>query len=48
MAETVKILLAEDDVNLGFVVKDNLEHHGYQVDLCTDGEEALQHFHNEN
>ena len=47
MAETVKILLAEDDVNLGFVVKDNLEHHGYQVDLCKDGEEALQHFHAE-
>ena len=44
MPEKIKILLAEDDLNLGFVVKDNLEHHGFQVDLCKDGEEALQHF----
>ena len=44
MAETVKILLAEDDVNLGFVVKDNLEHHGFLVDLCNNGEEALNQF----
>ncbi len=48
MDEPVKILLAEDDVNLGFVVKDNLEHHGFEVDLCQDGEEALKHFHTVN
>jgi DNA-binding response OmpR family regulator len=46
MLEKIKILLAEDDVNLGFVVKDNLEHHGFEVDLCKDGEEALDHFRN--
>ena len=45
MPEPTYILLAEDDVNLGFVVKDNLEHHGFLVDLCQDGSEALQHFH---
>ncbi|NJN25577.1 MAG: response regulator transcription factor [Cyclobacteriaceae bacterium] len=44
MNESVRILLAEDDVNLGFVVKDNLEHQGYRVDLCSDGEEALERF----
>ncbi len=32
-----KILLVEDDMNLGFVVKDNLEVAGYDVTLCQDG-----------
>lgn len=44
MAEKIKILLAEDDRNLGFVIKDNLETHQYLVDLFTDGESALQAF----
>jgi len=39
--ERTKILLAEDDVNLGFVIRDNLEQHGFYVDLCKNGEEAL-------
>lgn len=43
--ESIKILLAEDDINLGFVIRDNLEQHGFAVDLCKDGESALQHFH---
>jgi DNA-binding response OmpR family regulator len=42
--EKINILLAEDDVNLGFVVRDNLEQHGFFVDLCKDGESAFQHF----
>lgn len=42
--EKVKILLAEDDVNLGFVVSDNLEQQGFLVDLCKDGESAFQSF----
>ncbi len=28
------ILLVEDDPSLGFVIKDNLIHKGYQVTLC--------------
>lgn len=40
----IKVLLAEDDVVLGYVIKDNLEIGGYDVTLCQDGEEALQHF----
>jgi DNA-binding response OmpR family regulator len=36
--EKVKILLVEDDPNLGFVVKDNLVMKGYDVTLCSDGE----------
>ena len=39
-----KILLVEDDVNLGFVVKDNLEMEGFAVTLFDDGEKGLQGF----
>lgn len=39
-----KVLLAEDDLSLGYVIKDNLEQDGYQVVLCPDGEEALLAF----
>lgn len=35
-----KILLVEDDPNLGFVVKDNLLRKGYDVTLCKDGSEG--------
>lgn len=35
-----KILLAEDDQNLGFVIQDHLEHTGFQVVRCTDGQAA--------
>ncbi|MCE2896347.1 MAG: response regulator transcription factor [Flammeovirgaceae bacterium] len=34
------ILLVEDDPSLGFVIKDSLIHKGYQVTLCTNGEEG--------
>jgi two-component system, OmpR family, response regulator len=38
----IKILLVEDDLNLGFVVKDSLEMNGYQVVLHTNGNDAFQ------
>lgn len=38
----IRILLAEDDLNLGFVIKDLLEDEGYDVKLCGDGVAALQ------
>lgn len=41
-----RILLVEDDTNLGFVVKDNLEGNGYHVNLCENGEIAWQTFNN--
>ena len=41
----VKILLAEDDVNLGFVISDQLKSDGYDVTLSTNGVEALVNFH---
>ncbi len=39
-----KILLVEDDPNLGFVIKDNLLLKGYDVTLCIDGEQGLNIF----
>ncbi|RTL58426.1 MAG: response regulator transcription factor [Sphingobacteriales bacterium] len=39
-----RVLLAEDDASLGFVIKDNLQEDGYEVVLCTDGDMALQQF----
>lgn len=39
-----KILLAEDDPGLGFVIKDALSMKGYEVLLCTDGESGYQAF----
>jgi DNA-binding response OmpR family regulator len=39
-----KILLAEDDANLGYVIQDNLRRKGYEVSLSTDGEEAAHLF----
>jgi DNA-binding response OmpR family regulator len=41
------LLLVEDDVNLGFVTRDNLEVHDYKVTLCEDGEKGLKAFNQE-
>ncbi len=44
--EKLKILLAEDDLNLGMLLVDYLETEGFDVKLCKDGELALKVFHN--
>lgn len=45
MNETkVNIILAEDDLNLGFLLVEFLESQGYQVKLYRDGESALKGF----
>ncbi len=41
---SAKILLVEDDPALGFVIKDNLAHRGYEVTLCKDGEQGFEVF----
>jgi DNA-binding response OmpR family regulator len=41
---SAKILLVEDDPSLGFVIKDNLVHKGYDVTLCKDGEQGQKSF----
>jgi DNA-binding response OmpR family regulator len=38
------ILFVEDDVNLSFVTKDNLEKNGYKVTHCADGISAMETF----
>ncbi|MDP2385736.1 MAG: response regulator transcription factor [Bacteroidota bacterium] len=43
--EKHKILLAEDDLNLGVLLVDFLEAEGFDVKLCKDGELALKAFH---
>ena len=44
--EKFKILLAEDDLNLGVLLVDYLQAEGYDVVLCKDGEMALNAFQN--
>lgn len=39
-----RILLVEDDLNLGFVIADNLKEEGYHVVHCPDGLSAWEHF----
>lgn len=39
-----KVLLAEDDLSLGYVIKDNLADAGYEVVLCPDGQTAIEKF----
>ena len=42
--KNTRILLAEDDVNLGFLLVDFLESNGFEVKLYRDGQSALQGF----
>jgi two-component system, OmpR family, response regulator len=46
--EKIKILLVEDDLNLGYVVSDNLEQRGFKVILHTNGQTAFQAVFQEN
>lgn len=44
LKEKQKILLAEDDLNLGMLLVDYLESEGFEVKLCRDGQSALNTF----
>ena len=44
MEKEFRILLVEDDLNLGFVIQDNLKHAGFKVHLSQDGKEGLNAF----
>jgi DNA-binding response OmpR family regulator len=39
-----RVLLAEDDLSLSFVIKDGLQDAGFEVTHCADGEAAWQRF----
>lgn len=43
-----KVLLAEDDLNLGVLLMDYLETEGFDVKLCKNGELALNAFQNQH
>jgi two-component system response regulator VicR len=47
MEKKIRILYVEDDMTLSFVTRDNLELKGYSVDLCEDGEKALEMISNQ-
>lgn len=44
MSEKVKVLLAEDDTNLGMLLSNYLKAKNFDVTLCVDGEIALRRF----
>lgn len=44
MSEKVKILLAEDDTNLGTLLSNYLKAKSFEVTLCVDGEIAMRRF----
>jgi DNA-binding response OmpR family regulator len=46
MMNAKKILLVEDDPSLGFVIQDSLGLKGYDVTLCTDGQQGEDAFFN--
>jgi DNA-binding response OmpR family regulator len=48
MNTKARVLLAEDDLSLGYVIKDNLSDAGYEVVLCPDGQTAIDKFNKEN
>jgi len=47
MESKAKILLVEDDRNLGYVIRDNLITNGYEVILCEDGEQGFNQYQKE-
>lgn len=47
MEEKIKILLAEDDTNLGMLLKEYLRAKGFDTVLCEDGEVAYEAFLNQ-
>ncbi|HVK47271.1 MAG TPA: response regulator transcription factor [Pseudobacter sp.] len=43
-SKKIQVLLAEDDLSLGYVIKDNLTEAGYDVKLYADGQSAIDNF----
>ena len=45
--DRARVLLVEDDLNLGFVIQDHLKNEGYQADLEKDGFAGFQKFYSQ-
>jgi len=43
-----KVLLAEDELNLGKIISESLAMKGFEIIYCVDGEEALEKYQNTN
>ena len=48
MSDKVKVLLAEDDNNLGMLLESYIKAKGFDVDLARDGKQALEKFNEGN
>lgn len=48
MAETIKLLLAEDEAALGQIIKESLETRDFEVLLCDNGEKAFEKYQSEH
>ena len=48
MAEKIKLLLAEDEIALGQIIKESLETRDFEVILCDNGEKAFEKYQTEN
>lgn len=46
--QTVKVLVVEDDTNLSYLLRSNLEEEGYDVHTCADGKEGWQVFNQDH
>ena len=44
MEEKMRILLCEDDENLGMLLREYLQAKGYDTELCPDGEAGYKSF----
>lgn len=42
--DSIRVLLAEDDINLGTILSERLKMKGFDVELCEDGEKALKKY----
>lgn len=42
--DNIRVLLAEDDINLGTILSERLKMKGFNVELCVDGEIALRKY----
>ncbi|MCA0133342.1 response regulator transcription factor [Winogradskyella alexanderae] len=48
MASKIKLILAEDEVALGQIIKESLETRDFEVILCDNGEKAFEKYKSEN
>lgn len=48
MEKVKRVLVVDDEPNVAYLIKEELEDEGYKVKICTDGKEALKLIENED